>query len=582
MSGIEVAGLILGLFPVVVSAVDNCERSFGILADWRHFRREFAEFSNRLRGQQIILRQHIEVALRSITDSEAQLAAMMDEPGGPTWQMSVLATRLKVKLSGAGEFHTYCFTLNTVHAQLKKLNERLEVHSSIDKATVGTSKINIQKEFRKLQFCFQKKKLLEQVSIIGDQIDILGKILGNAEVLESARRTRQSTMAQVFEQVRKQASSLHRAINRAWTCSCSEKHPFELLLTRKKQRGKNKSAEQKMDRKLCVAFPFREHDGVSLSHHQSQNTFPHQLVPLTGMRHSWCTTETTMVLDLADGEQSCPGSRPDLERSCSETSTVSDTTLVRVGSENHPRKTSEVSTETLIEDLCQKIKTWENSDPFLGYLPDGLGAHHGLHVVQDLGEMARGIRRIISLRDILGGTSGDITQMSRGARMSVALTISYALLELHSSPWLQDKWDKSDIYFWVEEQGNVIAEHPFLVSLAENEKPINQDQRNAGALLSLGILIMELWFNQALETQPFWTSNFGPDGKETEFTRFSAAATWQRKVNEDAGILLHGITRRCIYGDFGLDTQDLADQNFTRAVYDGVIKELESIIRIFE
>ena len=131
MSGIEVAGLVLGLFPVVVSAVDNCERSFGILADWRHFRREFAEFSNRLRGQQIILRQHIEVALRSITDSEAQLAAMMDEPGGPTWQMSILATRLKVKLSGAGEFQTYCFTLNTVHAQLTKLNQRLEVHGSI-------------------------------------------------------------------------------------------------------------------------------------------------------------------------------------------------------------------------------------------------------------------------------------------------------------------------------------------------------------------------------------------------------------------------------------------------------------------
>lgn len=116
---------------MVVSTVDNCERSFGILADWRHFRREFAEFSNRLRGQQIVLRQHIEFALRSITDSEAQLIAMMEEPGGASWQTSVLAARLRVKLSGAGEFDTYCCTLDTVHAQLKKLDKRLEVHGSI-------------------------------------------------------------------------------------------------------------------------------------------------------------------------------------------------------------------------------------------------------------------------------------------------------------------------------------------------------------------------------------------------------------------------------------------------------------------
>lgn len=331
-----------------------------------------------------------------------------------------------------------------------------------------------------------------------------------------------------------------------------------------------------------MAFPFKEQDENPGPPDPSQHKFAHQLVPLASVGHSWCTTETTMVVDLAEGELGSPGSRPDLERLYSAASTDSDTTLIRAGSETHPRKISIVSTETLIEDLCGKIKTWEKSDPFLGYLPDGLGAHHGLHVVQDLGKMTRGPSRIISLHDILIGTSGDVAQMSRGTRMSVALTISYALLELHSSPWLEEKWDKSDIYFWVETEGTVIADYPFLVSLAETEKVTNQDRRHAGALLSLGILIMELWFNQALEVQPFWTSNFGPDGKETEFTRFSAAATWQRKVNEDAGLRLHGITRRCIYGDFGLDTQDLANENFTRAVYDGVIKELESIISIFE
>ena len=424
---------------------------------------------------------------------------------------------------------------------------------------------------------------MEQVALIGEQIDILGKLLGNAELLEPARRTRRGVMSQVFEQVRKQASSLHRAISRGWTCTCSEKHPFELLLTRNKQHGKKESTERKVERRLHVAFPFKEQDHVSMAQHSNQHETLCEPILLNGSGHAWCTTETTMFMDLAEGdESSLAGLRIDPERFDSAVSLHSGKTLTVSGSESLPRKTSVVSTDTLITDLCHKIKIREECEPFLGYLPDGLGAHHALHIVQDLAATTKGVSGIVSLRDILDGTTAQLAPISRCTRMTVALMISYGVLELHSSPWLQDKWDKSDIYFWVKEKGTVIADHPFLVSVTATEKDTSQDQRNTGALLSLGILIIELWFNQALEAQPFWAAHFGPDGKETDFTRFSAAATWQRKINEDAGVRLHSITRRCIYGDFGLDTQDLGDKNFTRAVYDGVVKELESVVAVFE
>ena len=390
-------------------------------------------------------------------------------------------------------------------------------------------------------------------------------------------------MSQVFEQVRNQASSLHRAISRAWTCSCSERHAFELLLTRKKNRSNDKRNQDTSDRKLHVAFPLKEPDYDSKLQHLYQHTTPHLPSSLFKSKHSWCMTETTMMVkDLTEGEQTLQRSGPRLEISQSASSVYSDKASTLVDSEDRMKKMSVVSTETLIEDLCGKIKIWDKSEPFLGHLPDGLGAHHSLHIARDLGALTKGINRVISLHDILNGSSGQIKPMSRATRISVALIISYALLELHSSPWLQDKWDKSDIYFWIEEQGTVITDHPFLVSVTEIEKAKSQGQRNSDTLLSLGILIMELWFNQPLEAQPFWAANFGPEGKETEFTRFSAAATWQRKVSEDAGIRLHSITRRCIYCDFGLDTQDLGDRSFTRAVYDGVVKELESFVAMFE
>jgi len=48
-----------------------------------------------------------------------------------------------------------------------------------------------------------------------------------------------------------------------------------------------------------------------------------------------------------------------------------------------------------------------------------------------------------------------------------------------------------------------------------------EDPRNA--LLSLGNLLMELWFGETIEMRPLWRKNYGPDDIETESTRLTAA-----------------------------------------------------------
>ena len=73
--------------------------------------------------------------------------------------------------------------------------------------------------------------------------------------------------------------------------------------------------------------------------------------------------------------------------------------------------------------------------------------------------------------------------MSMATKMSIALKLAYALLELHSSPWLPLRLDKRDINFWVDDYGAVIADYPFLISLAGTE-----DGHPVNPLLSLGSL----------------------------------------------------------------------------------------------
>lgn len=167
--------------------------------------------------------------------------------------------------------------------------------------------------------------------------------------------------------------------------------------------------------------------------------------------------------------------------------------------------------------------------------------------------------------------------------MALALRLANALLQLYPSPWLRNSWSKDDICFFQLKSGQVLTEVPFLLwDMAwdkwQQKAKAAEDPRNA--LLSLGILIMELWFGETIETRPFWRRHYGPDGNEPESARLTAAISWQKKAAADGGSMLHDTTHRCIWGNFGVTTLDFEDTRFVGAVYDGVIRPLENMLRL--
>ena len=63
----------------------------------------------------------------------------------------------------------------------------------------------------------------------------------------------------------------------------------------------------------------------------------------------------------------------------------------------------------------------------------------------------------------------------------------------------------------------------------------------------------------------------GPDGCETEYTRFNQAQKWQEQALEEGGIDLDNFTRRCNHSAFGAASQNLSYEELRRAVYDEVV-----------
>lgn len=176
------------------------------------------------------------------------------------------------------------------------------------------------------------------------------------------------------------------------------------------------------------------------------------------------------------------------------------------------------------------------------------------------------------------------------------------VLQLFDTPWLRDSWDKDDIYFFEDNTGTIYYDKPFLVtnfrsstitsqdhlrrdSLNATTSPVNEMhtyKRTKAVLLSLGIVILELWFNQPLESCRWRNDYLNANGEETYFTRLNTAMIWQDLALEEGGVRLHDLTDACINSSFGISKPDLREPEVQMNIYTRVAEPLKELLEYFK
>ncbi|KAK8038032.1 hypothetical protein PG994_014799 [Apiospora phragmitis] len=567
MSGIELVGLSLAVFPLVISLLEHYESGYQGLRDWVRFRRDFTQLVNDLNRENIMFRQHVEGVLRSFTESEFELNRMMTNFDGDLWKSPVLAERLQHKLSGMGEYQNYQASLRSIHESLTTMAQKIGACEIPDDngQNPGTKGLHFQKRLRKLQFVLHKKKWVAEVSNLGWQIDRIGKLLGEAEALAPGRQSRTSATHHAVNRVRSQASSLHDAITRGWLNGCRESHTFKLVMSKQPKRT---TPESDVSRMLKVSFPLRHR------HWQKH------LEPLSE-DDAWQAFDASSILSIqkANAHQFTSEAYQDAS---------TGTTLSAQVTSSDQETTSTVLTEPdipgRINNLCGAIHM-HREDTMLGYLEDESGTLHALNPNSSLSFTSADISGVVRLDELLEGglqrhqkkplseMAYTSPQLPRRRRMAVALTLTYAMLELSSTPWLPGFFRGMNVYFFQRSNGEIMVDNPFVRE--------QQEVDHSKALLAIGIMIMELWFGQTIESRPFWKDHCDAQGREKEFTSLTAALEWQKKTRDEAGVMLHEITHRCIRGNFGVMTMDLNNADCVRTVYDHVTKPLESLLGHF-
>jgi hypothetical protein len=170
-------------------------------------------------------------------------------------------------------------------------------------------------------------------------------------------------------------------------------------------------------------------------------------------------------------------------------------------------------------------------------------------------------------------------------RLKLAVTLASSILQLHETPWLEDNWGKDSIFF-VNRPGKTFYDQPFVsqhfnqtITAATPSMPNHMSCiiRNQ-TLYALGVALIELWYRK-----PIAELHEGMDGPQNTgndmldlMTQFRTADRLSETLYDEAGAKYSDAVRRCIRCDFDRRASSLEDAQFQKAVYQGVIAQLQA------
>ena len=118
MDPATIAGLVLGVIPLLISAVENYEITFQPFVTYRRYLKEVQRFTARLDAQRAIFRNESQLLLLSVGQN---LTDILGDPNHPSRNDEELSSRLQHLLGSS--YDTCISTLNLINETLREVAE---------------------------------------------------------------------------------------------------------------------------------------------------------------------------------------------------------------------------------------------------------------------------------------------------------------------------------------------------------------------------------------------------------------------------------------------------------------------------
>ncbi|KAA8901720.1 hypothetical protein FN846DRAFT_908903 [Sphaerosporella brunnea] len=597
VTGIEAAGLALAIFPVIVQGVSFYVDGTRKIRDVMDHRRKAKKLLRRLEMEKVKFENTCEFFLDITTE---EMASLVD---GVDWEKTI-HERLPDK-----EARVFLDAESELAEHLKELRDGLGLNEEY---------IRLSQEERSQWAKF--KLVLQETSYLAilEEIREINEDLGRLTQLQTRRPlqrpVRQSHAAKSYNIVRARAQSLHGVLQRnfeAAPCRCNHNASLQLEL-----RG-----DQTVDVRFKVLFNFeyvsatddgrlqgprgwRSLEFQSVDHENSTSSSPCQLEAEEqkddrknfNSHHTPNQTETHGLRSLIKSL-----------RSLKEGVVVRKKPKGVAFKEPPQAKTEELSlpkakeTVKRINDLCSAIKAAAScSSGCLGFVEDEKQELQHRLWPPTKSPSSSYIPEPMSLESLL--FPGRLDELDR---LKLGLKIASAVMQLHATEWLKELWGKRDIFFLQKQMprrtnsGDIVQicepalEMPFVRGSSQDELlPLDHAGETSGtqpsapfqyekSLFSLGIVLIELWFEEPLEKLRAHPDDCQDDNADYE-TAKQRVGELLRLAGEDYGLAVS----RCINGvrkgpgKFSATKSTLDDEGFKNDVHENVVCLLQKNLEV--
>lgn len=183
----------------------------------------------------------------------------------------------------------------------------------------------------------------------------------------------------------------------------------------------------------------------------------------------------------------------------------------------------------------------------------------------------------IPLKTLLGESE---TRLKLKESRALAVVLAHAILHYCESGWFSKTWNKEYVNFFATANGPDLMK-PYLATqfeplgTIEEETSDNMYSHPNSALLSLGILLLELYTSRAIES--YWDPDDTEDGMEGANTNWITAEKLLETIGDDVYEGYRNAIQACLNIDYAghENNSSLNDETFRKMVYERVVIPLE-------
>ncbi|RDW57644.1 hypothetical protein BP6252_13726 [Coleophoma cylindrospora] len=611
MSGVEVAGLLLGAIPIALEAYDRSERAFSAFDVYRHYPKELKKLEAKLGAQKTVFRNNCINLLSTISDDRSRVYAMLSEPSHSGWQDQDIHHALASRSNALDESFTSCQrTMEQIHEALQSIGKEAEEfqHVLASNSESQENSVSTREWYRRLgkriKLSINKPRIEEHIeelrtfnadfNLMSNQIS---KNIRNVEVSRAVTSSPASLPSLLrYQSVRKASEWLYDTLVNRWSCNLHSSHWANISLDnhlRREEKTNLRGLEPEDVSTVHLEMAITYYVGnnrsdipiwleilSSVDAEVMVKTFPglQKLADISNLLQSRSEPYSTEPRDAPKNKVKKSVRFDNDSASLPKVQTLS--------LKPEPQSTKEGQAEEttldlcLIQDVCEHFQLYQkhsHQPTCLGYLNNSCIQRF---YQPPLEKYPTGKPK--SLEDIIIWVSEDpIRILPRSIMIQLAASLAAAILQYHSTPWLSELWRSKDIVFFGLDDFHLESEkHPLLhphlnveftrlkelgtsqikdeaaSTAIEVQQPTAYGARNE-VLFHLGVVLLEIGFATPWVTLRANMLKTLPNKAASDYAIADKLAC---SLVNSMGPTYSRIIRKCLGCDFGLGETNLESE----------------------